>query len=145
MKHGSYDYYNCMISGNKVLDFNCCKAHKVNTMKYKYHNTKVTIDGFNFQSKAEANYYCELKLRQKAKDIDYFLMQVPFHLNEGGEKITYRVDFMVIYPDKTIEYIDVKGVETAKFKIKKKLVENQYNVNIKIIKYNHRKKRFEEK
>jgi hypothetical protein len=58
-------------------------------------------------------------------------MQVPFHL-PGGVK--YVCDFMVLYKDGLIDFVDVKGFETAEFKMKKKLVESLYGVEITVIK-----------
>ena len=39
-------------------------------MYNKYHSKKVNIDGITFDSKKEANSYCELKLLEKAGEID---------------------------------------------------------------------------
>jgi len=54
-------------------------------------------------------------------------MQVPIQL-PGGVK--YLVDFMIIYPDGKVEYIDVKGVKTSVYIIKKKQVEALYPIKI---------------
>ena len=35
----------------------------------KYKNKKVSVDGIEFDSKLEANRYCELKLLQRANEI----------------------------------------------------------------------------
>lgn len=100
---------------------------KERTSKSKYKNVRVEVDGFKFDSKAEARYYGELKLRQIAGDIKYFLRQVPFHLPGN---IVYRCDFSVFENNGDIRYIDVKGVITDKYKMKKKLVEALYPIKI---------------
>lgn len=46
--------------------------------KNKYSNKKVTIDGITFDSKKEANRYCELKLLQRAGKIKNLQMQVKY-------------------------------------------------------------------
>lgn len=93
----------------------------------KYNNIKTLVDGITFDSKAEADYYCLLKILRSNNDVQYFLRQVPFDL-PGNTK--YRCDFMVCHHDNRIEYIDVKGAVTATFKLKKKQVEALYPVEI---------------
>lgn len=97
----------------------------------KYGNTKVKRDGYTFDSQAEARYYDNLKLRRLGGDIVFFLCQVPMRLGGG---IVYRVDFLEFHTDGTVHFIDVKGVETTEFAIKKKLVEHQYPLEIEIVK-----------
>ena len=97
----------------------------------KYNAIPTVIDGIRFASKAEANYCAQLKILQRAGEIKYFLMQVPFYLPGG---IKYVVDFVVFHNDGTVDYVDVKGVETKEFKLKKKLVEEFYPVKIMVVK-----------
>ena len=89
----------------------------------KHNNQRTKRGAITFDSLKEAEYYDQLLLRQRAKDIAYFLRQVPFDL-PGNTK--YRVDFMVVYPDGKIEYIDVKGMRTKAFIRAKKQVEDLY-------------------
>ena len=87
----------------------------------KYNARKVRVDGIAFDSQAEANYYCQLKLLLRAGKIDGFCRQARFIVTEGrnGEKGTeYVTDFVVFYPDKTYRIVDVKGVKTEVFKLK---------------------------
>lgn len=57
--------------------------------------------------------------------------QVPFKIVVNNHKIcTYKLDFKVTYKDR-IEFIDVKGVRTAIYSLKKKLVEAVYGIKIK--------------
>lgn len=96
----------------------------------KYGNKRVTIDGFNFHSKAEAEYYIKLKALRNLGRL-YFLMQCPLHL-PGNVK--YIVDFIVFHENGSVEYIDVKGVETDTFKLKRKQVEALHPIKITIVK-----------
>jgi len=98
---------------------------------HKYRAQPDNRDGFKFASKREARFYDELKLRQKAGEVLFFLMQVPFHL-PGNTK--YVCDFQVFYVDGEIEFIDVKGFMTNVFIAKKKQVEQIYPIAIKIVK-----------
>lgn len=97
----------------------------------KMRNIRTKVDGFNFDSKMEARYYGQLKLLMAAGEISYFLRQVPFHLPGN---VTYRCDFVVFYPNGRVRYIDVKGHETAMFRMKKKQVEELYPVEIEVVK-----------
>ena len=98
----------------------------------KYRNVKTTIDGIKFDSKAEASRYTELKLLEKAGEITDLKLQPRFilqhnfkHKNKTVRAITYMADFQ--YSENGKEIVeDVKGVETAVFKIKKKMFLNIY-------------------
>lgn len=104
----------------------------------KYNAIPTVIDGIRFASKAEANYYVQLKLLQKAGEIEKFDMQVPYELPGG---IIYLLDFRVYYPGGFIDYVDVKGVLTPVFILKKKLMEAIHNIKINVVKYVSRRKR----
>ncbi len=89
----------------------------------KYRNKKTTVDGINFDSEAEANRYCELKLLQQRGEIQGFGLQPSFVLTGG---VRYRPDFIVSDANGRIWVEDVKGMETKDFKIKRKLWETCY-------------------
>lgn len=112
----------------------------------KYNNKKVKIDGHVFDSKAEADYYSGLKVRQAAGEVISFELQPLFTLQpafiKNGKKyqgITYSADFMVYLPNGDIEVIDIKGMETEVFKIKRKLFECKYQ-HLQLILLKHVKK-----
>lgn len=61
-----------------------------------------------------------------------YTSQVPYLIVVKGTKIgTYYADFVVEYADGHQEVIDVKGVRTAVYKLKKKLVEALHEVHIR--------------
>ena len=102
----------------------------------KYNAKKVEIDGIKFDSKAEGDYYLHLKQQAAEHKILGFERQKRMLLQESfsveGVKgkirpIFYVIDFVVTENDGTITYIDVKGVETDVFKLKKKLFMKRYN------------------
>ena len=93
----------------------------------KYNNKKVTIHGHTFDSKKEANYYLYLLSEQQADRVTMFLMQAPIAL-PGGVK--YIVDFVVFRADGSVEWIDVKGMRTDMYKLKKRQVEELYPLTI---------------
>jgi len=93
----------------------------------KYHSVITEVDSIRFQSKREARYYRELQARVHLGEVKYFLPQVPFRL-QGG--IKYVVDFMEVWSDGSIHFVDVKGFKTQTYKIKKRLVEASYPIKI---------------
>lgn len=97
----------------------------------KYHSIKTMVDGIVFDSKAEAWRYDELKLLLHCGEIRSFGCQPSFVIGTG---IRYRPDFIVCDKDGRIWVEDVKGVETAAFKIKKKMFKEKYPyLELKII------------
>jgi hypothetical protein len=90
----------------------------------KYRNVATVIDGIRFSSKAEARYYAKLEALRAEGQIDFFLRQVPFHLPGG---VRYVCDFAIQWANRSgMDFVDVKGVETAMFRLKKKQVESLY-------------------
>jgi hypothetical protein len=108
----------------------------------KYRNTKTEVDDIKFDSKKESEYYGKLKLLKRSGEIIDFKRQVKMPITINDIHIAnYILDFEVHYPDKSIEYIDIKGqdkksgkfITTDIFKLKKKLVEAIYKIKIKMI------------
>ncbi len=99
-------------------------------LRHKFCACPTRVDGIRFDSKAEARYYRNLLLRQVAGEVLFFLRQVPFHL-PGNSR--YVVDFVEFRSDGTVVFIDVKGVQTQMFKMKKRQVEELYPVEIEVV------------
>ena len=96
---------------------------KPNKRKSKYNARKVWVDGISFDSQMEADYYCQLKLLQRAGAITGFCRQARFVITAGrdGEQGTeYVADFVIFYPDGKYRIVDVKGMKTDTFKSKLK-------------------------
>ena len=104
--------------------------------KSKYNNQKTMVDGIEFDSKKEADYYIHLKLLKKAGEIKDIGLQQRFVLQPGFKKngvkyqpITYIADFVITNNDGTTEVVDVKSSKTFKtqvYRIKKKMFEYKY-------------------
>lgn len=99
----------------------------------KYGNIKTVIDGITFDSRREADYYCELKMLKKAKEIKDFSLQPKYELQPKFKKngtshraINYIADFVILRNDGVLEVVDIKGMETDVFKIKRKMFEYMY-------------------
>lgn len=100
----------------------------------KYRNVKTVIDGETFDSKREANYWRELKLREKAGDIRALRRQVPFSLccptlGDDVEVARYIADFTYIDPA-GLHVVDAKGKRTQMYSLKKKWLELQLDIVI---------------
>lgn len=82
--------------------------------KSKFNNIKKVIDGIKFDSQLEAAYYLELQ-RLKVKIIEF---QPKVRLTDAN--ILYKPDFLIVEDGQKV-YIDVKGMQTPVFNIKKRL------------------------
>ncbi len=97
----------------------------------KYHAVATYVDGHRFPSKKEAGRYVELCLEMRAKSVLWFCIQPQFPL-EGG--VSYKADFLVVYPDGRVVVEDVKGgiaTRTKTFRLKKRQVAARYGIEIK--------------
>lgn len=107
----------------------------------KYYSKKVIVDNIKFDSKKEANYYLKLKVLERAgviKDLELqkeYILQDSFKLNKKTRrKITYKADFKYVSTlDNRIHVVDVKGFKTEVYKLKKKLFEYKYQIEIEEI------------
>ena len=97
--------------------------HNFKCRPHKYGAKATVVDGIRFDSKKEAQYYRDLKLRQRAGEVLGWLRQVPIRL-PGGTIL--RIDFLEFHTDNTVHFVDVKGMETKEFKIKKREAEAAY-------------------
>lgn len=103
----------------------------------KYGNKKVMLDGLLFDSKREAAYYSELKIREKAGEVTGVEMQRPFALlgSNGTLMATFRADFC--FWDNTagrFRCIDVKGFDTPVGKLKRKMMKGLLGIDVEIVK-----------
>ena len=95
----------------------------------KYNARKTVMCGHEFDSKREAEVYLELLAQKQAGEIVLIRLQPSYTLLEGfrdnqGNKqrpITYTADFFVTYADGHSEVIDVKGMKTRDYLLRKKL------------------------
>ena len=100
----------------------------------KYKNVNVEIDGINFDSKFEAEFYfSELQWLYAAGEITKierqkkYLLQPAFKYQDKTiRSINYVADFVVTYKNGSVEVIDTKGVATPEYLLKKKLLLYRY-------------------
>lgn len=106
-------------------------------VKRKYRNEPVVVDGRRYASKLEAAYCENLILLEKAGKIGGLELQKRFQiLGPKGELIcVYVAD--AAYWDHTedrFRVIDVKGVETKEFKLKRKMMRALLGIEVEVVK-----------
>jgi hypothetical protein len=127
MPAGMQKLYDQQLQGIKPPQAPAAVA-SIEPKRNKYGAVVTHVDGIRFDSKREAAYYEQLKLRQAAREVSYFLRQVPIHM-PGGTRLV--IDFLVFFVDgRAPEYIDVKGRETPAFKIKRREVQHHYPIRV---------------
>lgn len=112
--------------------------------KTKYGSKKTEIDGYTFDSQAEARYYEQLKWLLEHREIKSFRLQPRYTLLESFKKngktfrkTEYIADFEITHLDGSIEVVDVKGFETPVFALKRKLFEKLYpDHKLSVVTYN---------
>lgn len=122
-------------------------------MKSKYHSKKVTINGETFDSKKEAQRWCELRLLERAGKIRDLQRQVKFELlpaqyrtvaTKKGQKrqcveraVSYIADF--VYKEQLVQdgefcvtvVEDTKGFRTADYILKRKMMLYFHDIRIR--------------
>ena len=103
----------------------------------KYRAIKVQDDGYTFDSKIEHSRYCELRLLQKAGEIEELQVHPAFEVRwPPSNKRICLVELDFTYRDAKGDwhYEDVKGFDTALSKLKRKLVEAHYGITVEVLK-----------
>lgn len=110
---------------------------KASAKPSKYRNVKTVVDGRTFDSKREAQFYHDLKLREKAGEIRELACQVPFQLYAPtvgprcAPVCVYVSDFVfVTCADNQRHVVDVKGARTAMYKLKARWLNIQSGIVI---------------
>lgn len=99
----------------------------------KYNNTKVRVDGLVFDSKREAERYRQLKLLERAGEIQDLQTQVAYELvpKQAGERaVKYIADFVYTEDGQTVVE-DVKGKKTRDYIIKRKLMLWRHGIKVR--------------
>lgn len=98
--------------------------------KSKYKAVKQCYNGYNYDSKLEANYAAQLDWMIKAKEVEKWERQHKISIDINGVHIcNYFMDFKVWFTDGRVEYHEVKGFFTEIWKMKWKLSKAIYPDN----------------
>lgn len=101
--------------------------------KSKYGARKTVIDGITFDSAKEARRWAELRLLERAGEIEGLVRQVKFELipaNDRFRACTYIADFVYMDKDGHLVVEDTKGYRTAEYRIKQKLMYDRHRIEI---------------
>ena len=108
---------------NKLLN------NSIDVKQNKYHNQECVYKGIKFPSRKEMGYYIKLELLENSGVIHDLKRQVAFDLIETFRlndktyrKTKYIADFTYKTKDGKLHVIDVKGMKTDVYKLKKKLM-----------------------
>ena len=99
----------------------------------KYNAKKTVLDGITFDSKKEAARFQELRLLERAGEIQDLYCQVEYELipkQKGERACHYVADFVYTENGKKIVE-DVKGKRTREYIIKRKLMLERHGVKIR--------------
>ena len=104
----------------------------------KYRNNPTTVDNITFDSAMESRRYAELKLLQRAGEIQNLRCQVRYELIpavklKGAKRLTPGIDYVAdfIYTEKGRVVIeDCKGALTAVYKMKRHMMKALLDLDI---------------
>ena len=101
--------------------------------KNKFGNVKTEVDGVRFDSKGEAAYWQQLRLRERAGEISDLKRQVSFPM-PVGDLVVCRlvVDFVYCEAGEWVAE-DFKGVVTPECRIKLKLFRAIYGYDVRLV------------
>jgi len=101
----------------------------------KYRAKPIVIDDIRFASQAEGRRYVKLKEMEREGKIRDLELQPKFIIDVNDQKIcTYIADFDYTNKDGAYTVEDVKGFKTSIYRLKKKLVEAIYGIEITEVK-----------
>lgn len=110
-------------------------AVSLKARRSKYAAVPTMIDGYRFDSKAEAKRYGELKLLAHAKEIFFLKVHPQYPIDIDGYHVcTVEADFSYFDKESKLHLEDVKGHDTALSKLKRKLVYAVHKHDMEIIK-----------
>jgi hypothetical protein len=110
---------------------NTRKPEQKPAKRTKHNNVKVETEDGVFDSKKEYKRYKELRILLKAGEIGFLAKQVQFELNEGGtHSLIYIADFVYTTKEGKQVVEDVKGMRTAVYKKKRKLMKEIHGIEI---------------
>jgi len=92
----------------------------------KYRNVPTVVYGVRFASKKEASRFAELKLLEQAREISELETQPAYEITISGTRVCKVLGDFRYREDGKIIVEDVKGMDNATSKLKRKLVKAAY-------------------
>lgn len=126
---------------NSISKLALAKTMTNSKRRSKYNNRKVTLDGKKFDSIKESFVYSQLKLREKAGEIKDLECQhkIPLVAHNfatgAGERFAWYVCDFKFYDlrEARVRYVDAKGVKTAMFNMKARIVAACYGIQVETV------------
>ena len=104
---------------------------RMNQKRNKYGNRKTVVDNITFDSAKEARKWKELRILEKAGEIEGLKRQVEYPLTVNDIRIAkYRCDFQYFDKHGVEHVLDVKGYETREWKIKRLLMYAVHGIKV---------------
>lgn len=131
-----YEYHKLLAAHPCVKSFQLPTVELEADMKVKkFHAFKAIINDIEFDSLMESKFYVYLLDLQRYGEVKSFELQKTFELqpkfkdNFSGKTIRaieYIADFVVTLKSGQVVAVDVKGIETVDFKLKKKMFQYKF-------------------
>lgn len=101
----------------------------------KYRNKKTTVDGIKFDSKREAQFYSSLKQLERAGQVSQIELQKRYPLAVNGHAVCFYLADFAFHDAIQDRYrvVDIKGVVTKDFSIKRKLMRAIHGIEVEVI------------
>lgn len=128
------------LDGDKAVK--TARANPITTeepKKNKFGAEKTYYRGEAYDSKKEAQFHARLDLQrgisEPSQKVVGVARQVPYKIVINGILVcTYYLDFLITYADNRRRYVDIKGLKKGAayqiFRLKKKMVEAMYGIEI---------------
>lgn len=114
--------------------------NSITVKQSKYKNKKAIYKNIEFDSMKEMSWYIKYELMEKAGSIKDLQRQVKFELQPSFKlngktirAINYYADITYKDKDNKLHVIDIKGMRTEVYKLKKKMMAYKYNIEIEEI------------
>lgn len=114
--------------------------NSITVKQSKYKNKKAKYKNIEFDSMKEMSWYIKYELMEKSGSIKDLQRQVKFELQPSFKlngktirAINYYADITYIGKDNKLHVIDIKGMRTEVYKLKKKMMAYKYNIEIEEI------------
>jgi len=109
-------------------------AKPVTKRRSKFGNVPVTLHGHRFASQAEGRYYLRLREREARGEIRELVCQPKYPMVIGGICIGHYIADFEYYQKGERVVVDVKGISTPVFRLKKRIIEALYDFKITVVK-----------
>jgi len=108
------------------------RAFRQFTKPHKFNAKRTEVAGLWFDSKKEAAEYGKLRLLERIGKIQRLELQPVFELHAPSGEVLgkYKADFRFIDQQGRSRVIDVKGVKTPVYRLKKRMVEAEYGIKV---------------